>query len=63
MEEMQQLIKACNTTKELNALYHAHPKYQQVLNHEFAARNEQLKNNIVNQSNFSPNGTANVQPN
>jgi hypothetical protein len=62
IEEMQQLIRACSNTKELNTLYHAHPKYQQALNHEFAARNEQLKNNIVNQSNFSPNGTTNVQP-
>jgi hypothetical protein len=62
-EEMQRLIKACNTTKELNTLYYAHPKYQQVLNAEFSARNEQLKANpIVNQPNFSPNGTTNSQP-
>jgi len=56
LEDMQGLIKACNSIKELNALYYAHPKYQQVLNHEFTARKNQL-NNIVNQPNFSPNGT------
>ncbi len=64
LEDMQRLIKACNTSKELNTLYYAHPKYQQVLNHEFSARNEQVKaNNIVNQTNPQQNGTANVQPN
>jgi hypothetical protein len=58
-EEVQQKIRACGSTKELNAVYFAHPQYQQVLNHEFAVRNEQLKSIIVNQPNFSPNGIAN----
>ena len=58
-EQMEQKIRACNSPKELNTLYYAYPKYQNVLNHEFAARNEQLKNNIVNQQNFIPNGSTN----
>lgn len=58
-EQMQEKIRSCTTTKELNALYHANPKYQQTLNHEFAVRNEQLKT-IVHKIN-QPNGTYNSQ--
>ena len=65
LEDMQRLIKACQSTRELNALYYAHPRFQQVLNHEFSAQNELIKvNPIVNQINAQQNGTTNsYQPN
>lgn len=49
-EVMLQRIKTAATIKDLNALYYAHPQYQQVLAHEFTARKNQL-NNIVHQTN------------
>lgn len=60
-EEVMKRIQSCNTTHELNALYYAHPQYQQALGHEFTARKNQI-NNIVNQSNHSSNGVSNSQP-
>jgi len=51
-ESMLQLIRTAPSIKDLNALYYAHPQYQQVLTAEFTARKNQL-NNIVNQTNHS----------
>jgi len=48
-EQVLQLIRSSPGIPELNALYHAHPQYQQVLVHEFTARKNQL-NNIVHQN-------------
>lgn len=59
-ESVLQSIRSCPTIKDLNALYYAHPQYQQALSHEFTARKNQL-NSIVNQTNFSTNGIANSQ--
>ena len=42
-EGMIQLIGACTNGKELAELYDAHPQYQQVLNHEFGNKSQQLK--------------------
>lgn len=59
-ESMLQLIRTAVSIKDLNALYYAHPQYQQVLTGEFTTRKNQL-NNIVNQNNYSPNGISNSQ--
>jgi hypothetical protein len=55
-EQVLQSIRTCPTVADLNTLYHAHPRFQQVLGHEFTARKNQL-NNIVNQNNHQQNGT------
>ena len=49
-ESMLQVVRNATTVKELNALYYAHPQYQQVLAPEFTARKNQL-NNIAQQTN------------
>lgn len=49
-EQVLQRVRTAPSVQDLNALYYAHPQYQQVLVHEFTARKNQL-NNIVHQSN------------
>jgi hypothetical protein len=57
-EQVLQSIRACPSIADLNILYQAHPRFQQVLTHEFTARKQQL-NNIVNQTNHQQNGATN----
>ena len=57
-DTMLQRVRAAPSIKDLNALYYAHPQYQQTLTGEFTARKNQL-NNIVNQNNLSSNGITN----
>ena len=49
-ESMLQSIRTSPSIKDLNALYYAHPQYQQELSYEFTECKNQL-NNIVHQSN------------
>jgi hypothetical protein len=49
-ETVLQHVRTAPSIKDLNALYYAHPQYQQVLAPEFTNRKHQL-NHIVNQSN------------
>lgn len=57
-EQVLELVRNCPTIADLNALYYAHPRYQQALGHEFTARKNQL-NNIINQQNHQQNGATN----
>ena len=43
-EQMQQAIRKCATIADLNVLYQAYPRFQQVLTPEFTARKLQLNN-------------------
>ena len=51
-DQMLQSIRTCPNINALNALYYAHPRFQQTLTHEFTARKQQL-NSIINQQNHS----------